>query len=442
MRHSLPWLVLGWTLSGCAVDPAAGAPAASLDGGSEAAPPPVPTGPACGAAWRDLQLGTELDDQAWGLTVDAERNLYASGFEHGVTGVTNIEPDGDARGVVLRIDPSGAVVWTATLDTAAADTVEDVAVDRDTGALYAVGRTSGAFAGFVNQGQFDTFLAALDSSGRVTGVAQSGDERPQHPLRLGLGASRVAVAGFDDTYVPTNFVESWEDGFVAGFDRGPGFTQKFLQKVPFTQANRVTGVAVDASGHLYVTSWVSAGADVGNYVEKLDADGTLLWSARISRQPTDMVSAVGLSPSGELFVAGATFQTLGPASFGQQDAFVLKLDNATGEIVWAGQGGSEGSDFPTAIGFDDAGDVYVSGYTNGSLPGATNQGGLDLFALKLDATGAWRASWQLGTPEDDLATGLAVDGCGQVFVGGFTKGALVHASAGGYDLFVVRARFD
>jgi hypothetical protein len=73
----------------------------------------------------------------------------------------------------------------------------------------------------------------------------------------------------------------------------------------------------------------------------------------------------------------------------------------------------------------------------------TNQGGADLFAMKFSATGDLLSVWQRGTPADDFVTSMAADHCGNVFVGGFTGGALVpgHPSVGGEDMFILRATF-
>jgi hypothetical protein len=73
----------------------------------------------------------------------------------------------------------------------------------------------------------------------------------------------------------------------------------------------------------------------------------------------------------------------------------------------------------------------------------TNQGGADIFAMKFAPTGELVSAWQRGTPVDDLPTSMAVDHCGNVFVGGFTASALLpgHASAGGEDMLILRASF-
>jgi len=352
----------------------------------------------------------------------------------------------------MKIDPTGAVRWKTTFDTSDTDTVEDVAVEPGTGRIYVVGRTYGAFDGFVNGGQFDMFLAALDADGKTTTIFQTGDERPQHPVRLNLGpTNELAVAGYDDTYIPTNFVMSRDDGFIASFDRSAipdaNFTQNFIQKVPLSPniLNRITGVAVerDGSGSMYITSLITAGAQVGIYVKKLNSNGTTAWSHRITSFSPDAVNAVALSPSGDLFVTGATFATLGVTSFGQQDAFVLKVDKATGNIIWAAQAGGAFSDYPTALAFDDDGNIYIAGQTLGSIAdGLPSQGGTDAFAMKFAPDGTLLSSWQKGTADDDIVTSMAVDHCGNVLVGGHSKGAVADSSkpsAGGYDMFLLRA---
>jgi hypothetical protein len=414
--------------------------------------------PRCqGASRGDLQLGTAKDDQVLGMTVDADDNLIVSGYEQGIVGVTNIEPDGDARAAVFKIGPDGTTIWKTILDTSGTDTAEDVAVDRATGNLVVVGRTSGAFPTFTNQGQFDLFVALLAPSGQLETLLQAGNERPQHPARLSLGpGGKVLVAGWDDTYIPSNYVAANEDGFVAAFSIATGagagqtITQTAMQYAfpssmtgPFSFA---TGVAAeqDGSGAGYVTTLVasSRSPENGISVSKLDAQQALVWDQVLSPDSFDAVNAVALSPTGDLFVTGGTFHTLGAQAFGQEDAFLMKLDRATGAPVWIAQAGGPDSDYPTALAFDAAGNIYVAGITLGSvIAGVPNQGSSDLFAMKFSPAGALVSVWQRGTPDDDELTSVAVDSCGRVFVGGYTRGALVNGQAnlGGEDMFILDA---
>jgi hypothetical protein len=439
-------------------DAGAGGLGAAGVGGLGAAGVGGAANPRCQVAWaHDLQLGTAADDQALGMTTDGDDNLVVSGYEQGVVGVTNIEPDGDAHAVVLEIGPGGTTLWKTILDTAGTDTAEDVAVDRASGNLVVVGRTSGAFPTFVNQGQFDLFVALLDPGGQLGPLLQAGNERPQHPARLSLGpGGGVLVAGWDDTYIPTNYVAANEDGFVAAFtiasDRGggPAITQTAMQYTfpssmtgPFSLA---TGIAAeqDGSGAGYVTTLAasSRSPENGISVTKLDARQMPVWNQVISPDSFDAVNAVALSPAGDLFVTGGTLHTLGAQAFGQEDAFIMKIDKATGAPLWAAQAGGPDSDYPTALAFDAAGNIYIAGITLGSvIAGVANQGSADLFAMKFSPTGALLSVWQRGTSEDDELTSLTVDSCGRVFVGGYTRGALVagQPNLGGEDMFVLNA---
>ncbi|HEX3760963.1 MAG TPA: SBBP repeat-containing protein [Kofleriaceae bacterium] len=441
-----------------------GDPGNPMGPGSPGDPGPGPS--ACDAAWHDFQHGTELDDQLWGMTIDDHNNVYIVGYEHGLGHVTNIEPDGDSHGMIVKLDPTGAVQWSSSIDSDATDAIEDITIEPRTGRIFAVGRTSGSFPGFTNQGQFDELLLALDGNGQVQQLVEQGDELPQHPARLGMGVDHdLVVAGYNDTFVNNNAVEGLEDGFVQRLsvqDSGPGnsgqapgqgggagieFSQSFLQTGPVNVVNRVTSVAVETDGSraMYVTGFITAGRNVGIYVKKIAADGTQLWNTPITRISIDNVTGVALSPAGLLFVTGATFATLGERSFGQQDAFVMNIDKDTGEIVWAAQAGSTESDEPVGLGFDADNNIYIAGITTGSVvDGAPSHGGIDVFAMKFGPRGNLLASWQAGTEADDLATTMAVDHCGHVLIGGYSPGAMVSdgpAPAGGDDMFVVRASF-
>src|SRR4051812_43439654 len=413
---------------------------------------------ACDAVWHDFQHGTELDDQLWGMTIDDHDNVYIVGYEHGLGYVTNIEPDGDSHGMITKLDPTGAVQWSTSIDSNGTDVIEDITIEPRTGRLFAVGRTSGSFPGFTNQGQIDELVIALDGNGQVQQLVEQGDELPQHPTRLAMGVDHdLVVAGYNDTFVEGNAVLAQEDGFVQrlsvqdGSGQGGGagieFQQSFLQIVPVTLMNRVTGVAVETDGSraMYVTGFITGGRSVGTYVKKLAADGTQLWNTPITRISIDNVTGVGLSPAGKLFITGATFATLGRQRFGQQDAFVMNIDKDTGAILWAAQAGSTDSAVPFGLGFDADNTIYVAGITTGSLvDGAPSHGGIDVFAMKLGPRGAMLGSWPSGPAADDITTTMAVDHCGRLLIGGFSQGAMVSdgpAPAGGDDVFVVRASF-
>ncbi len=74
---------------------------------------------------------------------------------------------------------------------------------------------------------------------------------------------------------------------------------------------------------------------------------------------------------------------------GGTDAFVRKYDSA-GNVVWTYQFGTSGGDSVEAIAVDGQGNIFVGGSTNGTLPGQTLAGDYDAFIAKLRPPGLKR----------------------------------------------------
>ena len=120
---------------------------------------------------------------------------------------------------------------------------------------------------------------------------------------------------------------------------------------------------------------------------------------------------------------------------GTHEIFLTKL-NAGGTKVWTKQWGTGA--FSNAVAIDSAGDVYVVGHTSGDLDGNTNAGGdcgvyacNDIFLTKWNADGtkAWTKQW--GTTKDEQGNSVATDTAGNIYVTGYTNGGLdgnVHMS--------------
>ena len=231
-------------------------------------------------------------------------------------------------------------------------------------------------------------------------------------IRSAWGWARTAstlIAGYDDLFIATNYVAALSHGFLAELTIGaaPSFapTEDFWKRSayfdsppppPSTQ-DFTTGVAIASTGDgaMFVASTVNGRVDIrGMFLTKLDASGQTIRSTRLSGDAGDYLSAVALSPNGDLFVAGAASVEVAGVEVGQQDAFVAKVDKETGAVQWATVPGTPESDFPTAMTFDPSGNVYLTGQTLGTIGGGTtNQGGVDIFAVKIGPSGGILSSW-------------------------------------------------
>ena len=161
---------------------------------------------------------------------------------------------------------------------------------------------------------------------------------------------------------------------------------------------------------------------------------TLDWARQLGTSDTDISFGVSADGLGNVYISGRTGGSLRGANAGAYDAFLSKYD-ASGTLLWTEQLGTSDFDISRGVSADGLGNVYISGRTEGSL-GGVNAGGYDAFLSKYDATGTLLWTEQLGTSADDVSLGVSADGLGNVYISGFTEGSLGGVNAGFNDAFL------
>jgi hypothetical protein len=202
------------------------------------------------------------------------------------------------------------------------------------------------------------------------------------------------------------------------------------------------GISADGLGNIYVSGITNAslgGPNAGAYdafVRKYDAGGNVLWTRQLGTSSNEGSEGVSADDLGNVYVSGDTRGSLGGPIAGGSDVFVSKY-NAAGTLLWTRQLGSNSLDFNSGVSADGLGNVYIAGYTSGSL-GGPHAGGYDAFVSKYDEAGNLLWTRQLGTSSADYGRGVSADGLGNVFISGDTFGSLGGPSAGSGDAFVAK----
>ncbi|MEX2167898.1 MAG: SBBP repeat-containing protein [Pirellulales bacterium] len=155
------------------------------------------------------------------------------------------------------------------------------------------------------------------------------------------------------------------------------------------------------------------------------------WTRQLGTSVDERSFGVSADGLGNVYISGYTAGSLGgPFAGGITDAFVSKCD-ATGTLLWSRQlGTSSLYDISYAVSADGLGNVYISGRTDGNL-GGTNAGSSDAFVSKYDAAGTLQWTQQFGTNNADESYGVSADGLGSVYISGFTG-----PHSGALDVFV------
>lgn len=208
------------------------------------------------------------------------------------------------------------------------------------------------------------------------------------------------------------------------------------------------GVAVDASGHIYVAG-TSDSADFPTtgeiqdqfagitdaFVVKLDPTGsTTIYATYLGGGRLDSGQAVAVDGDGNAYVGGFTessdFPTLTPLQGtigGSFDGFVAKLDPSGSSLLYSTYIGGSARDFVLGIDVDDEGQAYLAGDVESENFPTVNPlqpvwGGVwDAWAAKLTASGdSLVFSTYLGGSFLDAGLDVKVDANGFVYVAGFT----------------------
>ena len=206
-------------------------------------------------------------------------------------------------------------------------------------------------------------------------------------------------------------------------------------------------VSVDGSGNTYLGGYfwrsnlsVPVLPLIGNfdaYAIKLNAGGTVTWAKNFGGSGANAYcSGIAIDGAGDAYLAGnffgANLTVPAMARIGSRDAMAIKLDKASGNVVWSKNfGGPSVEAYGQAVAVDGAGKAYLGGYFfNGNLttPVLPWLGTFDAFAFKLDAndgTIAWARNFG-GSGAEAKGQGIAVDGSGNVHLVG--DGALASVA--------------
>jgi hypothetical protein len=210
-------------------------------------------------------------------------------------------------------------------------------------------------------------------------------------------------------------------------------------------------VKTDGAGNVLLTGYTAGGLEgntltgiVDAFAVKLAPSGARLWTRQIGAASAFTYGyGVGADTAGNVYVAGHTNGTLpGNTSSGTYDLFLTKLDPA-GNVLWTQQHGTTLAVQVAGLAVDGDGNAFVVGWTQGSLDGQTNAGAEDVFVVKYDTTGARLWTRMFGSPATDYATSIALDATGHILVAGYTRGSIDgNGNAGIDDLFVLKLASD
>jgi hypothetical protein len=406
------------------------------------------------------------------IATDAQGNVYTAGYFYGTAdfdpgaGIVTLTSNG-SDAFISKLDAQGNFIWAKNF--ASNGSAWGITLDAG-GNIYATGVFSAAFADFdPGPGTYTmnapgAFVLKLDPSGNFTWAKALGGVNS-------YGMS-VAVNNNGDVYTVGFFDNSssdfdpgpgtytlgsggGDDIFISKLDGSGNF--QWAERIGGVLGQSATNVKLDASGNIYFSGQVYGTVDFdpgpGNYlltgsgsasrgfVCKLSSGGNLIWANCTQGPGTCLGSIITLDSTGNIYSGGSFMGVVdldpGPGSFqvtsaGLQDVFISKLDQ-TGSFLWGKTIGGSDADFCGSLATDTLGNIYYAGTFNvtadfdpgpGSYSLTSLCGGFptEAFLAKLDIAGNFAWARAIAPTCDSRATGIAVDASSNVYTTGYFSG--------------------
>jgi len=312
-----------------------------------------------GAHLWSTYLGGGNDDRGYGIAVDDSGDVYvtgettSSGWVSGGADTifgTGDDPVGRADAFVVKLSFSGAHLWSTYLGGSKQDRGTGIAVDASN-SVYVTGWTWP----ITLSSEYATFVTKLSSSGAYLWSTYLGE-------------------GIDDNRGGGIAVDASNSVYVTGW----------------TYVYRTVG-------------WVSGGFDTtyngglsDAFVAKLSSGGEHLWSTYLGGGGEDRGYGIAVDASGDVYVTGSTGSSgwtsggFDTSYNGGGDGFVVRLSSSGAHLSSTYLGGS-GTEYGYGIAVDASDNVCVTGYTTSSgwtsrgFDTTYNGGSNDAFVAKLTA---------------------------------------------------------
>ncbi|CAB1110486.1 unnamed protein product [Ectocarpus sp. CCAP 1310/34] len=342
---------------------------------------------------------------------------------------------GDFAAVKLE-GASGEVLWTWTASSLGSEADVFLASDTDSNNDVIMGGTT---EGYWSSSNHDSVphLAAVKLDGSTGDEIWRYQERPPDSYTslesffyYGSGSVLgVAVDGDDNcflagqTYGSLVFGEGDpgdSDFFVIKLDGTDGSEMWTVQGGESTSFDAFHNVKVDSGGDLIAVG-IGGDEDAVNVVVKFSGtDGAVLWEySPVTSFTHDVPQSVDVDTQDDVYIAGG-YDALNLHGILAETPVVLKLDGATGDVVWTYEGVNTSSAGFSRIAVDlTTGWVVGAGWTTGTWLTGAAQGGYDFAAVVLDGvTGDELGRYQDGTTDDDYLSFVGFDSVGGLIIGG------------------------
>lgn len=365
--------------------------------------------------WVNRFNGTgSSDSYATDVAVDSAGNVYVTGYTH-----TGLGTDGgydDTDFMTIKYDANGVELWAGPYDGLAGDAIS---------ADQAVGVVVDASGNVYVTGNRNTYDAVITVKYAADGSlsAEAG-----YDAYRAIGIQQFVDAGDGRTYiyVASSTSSSHNEYTLIKYDAD--LTQQWVRRYTLADARaELAAFFVDGNGNVFMTGASKDSND--NYLlyatVKFDKSGEEIWDNAYSLEPgyDSKAKAVTVDSDGNVYVTGSA-GFAGPIWDSYSNRWTPDYDcvtvkyNADGVEQWATRYFHDGYENCHGIAVDGQGNVFVGGEADTVV-----QYDSDYLLIKYNADGVqqWLRNWDGGNHYYDYLSAIAINNNGLVYLTGQSK---------------------
>jgi hypothetical protein len=333
--------------------------------------------------------GGSDDEEAFSVTVDANGNVYLSGYSRSSTvtfDTLTLINSGYWNAFLVKYDNNGNALWVKSAPESGLNWRISVTTDVN-GNIFIAGSydaptiTFGTFT-LTNAGNVDMFLVKYNNNGNVLWAKSMGGISNDWAQTLACDDSgNILVSGYFrssvinfDSFILNN--AGVEDIFLVKYDNNGNVL--WAKSAGGIKSDRVESVIADSAGNIIVGGYFYSPAitfgtatltNAGNckvFLAKYDNNGNVLWAKSEGGDFNGETGSLASDNSGNIFMVGyfgnntIIFDAYTLVNNGVFDIFLVKFDNQ-GNVVWAKNEGGSYYDVAESVTTDINGNIYLAG---------------------------------------------------------------------------------
>jgi hypothetical protein len=425
-----------------------------------------------------IEWGTYFGGSADGHAIykNSLGEIYTAGRATGnsaiaTTGAHQTFLNGPTDAFIMKFDNTGTKLWGTYYGGVGKDQINGICGDQPGDYIFVTGHTdspsgiatAGAHQSVYGGNDFgvgDAFIASFTKNGILEWGSYLGGALSDEGSAITTDGNHLYIVG--NTRSTSAIATTGAHQISYGGDMDDAFLAKFHFNGSIAWAtyyggsgyDKGKGIKADSLGNVYITGETSShdniattGAHETNrgaiFLAKFNEHGVRQWGTYYGIFWDGLGGSIALDNTGNIYLTGMTTSPSGisttgafqEAKGGSLDAFLVKFDN-NGIRQWGTYFGSSNSEIAHGVDVDNAGNIFITGFTNsasGISTSGTHQpvhgGGDDAFLASFNTSGARQWCTYYGGSSYDIARGIWADG-NHVFITGLTASTAGIATPG------------